>query len=333
MRTDGRVTFVRANAGFAANVHRESAFAVRLRSASARQEATADKAPRRVRELTTGGVFGINGAMQVQQWQTTVVNFFITYGFQMVGAIIILVVGGIIARSVGKLTDKWLTKQHLEAPIRLLLVRVVRLLVFGLALLLALDKFGVQITPLIAGLSVAGVGIGLAAQGVLGNILAGLTIIFTKPFRVGEYIELVGVYGQVETIALFSTTLLHIDGSRVIIPNRKIVGEIMHNYGGTRQLSLSVGIGYGANLKQALATIHQILDANPRVLKDPAPVVGISALADSSITISVSPWVKVADFYPAQLEIYEAIVEQFRARGIEIPFPQREVRLLGQTNA
>jgi small conductance mechanosensitive channel len=111
------------------------------------------------------------------------------------------------------------------------------------------------------------------------------------------------------------------------------VGEIMHNYGGTRQLSLSVGIGYGANLKQALATIHQILDANPRVLKDPAPVVGISALADSSITISVSPWVKVADFYPAQLEIYEAIVEQFRARGIEIPFPQREVRLLGQTNA
>ena len=268
----------------------------------------------------------------VQQWQNTIVTFFITYGFQMVGAVIILVVGGIIARSLGKLTDKWLTKQHLEPPIRLLLVRVVRLLVFGLALLLALDKFGVQITPLIAGLSVAGVGIGLAAQGVLGNVLAGLTIIFTKPFRVGEYIELASVYGQVTAIELFSTTLLHSDHSRVVIPNRKIVGEIMHNYGGIRQLSLSVGIAYGANLKDALATIHQILDTNPRVLKDPAAVVGISALADSSITISICPWVKVPDFGPAQLEIYEAIVEQFRARKIEIPFRQYEVRLLGQVS-
>ncbi len=280
-----------------------------------------------------GGVFGINSAMQVQQWQTTIVTFFITYGFQMVGAVIILVVGGLIARWLGKLTDKWLTKQHLEPPIRLLLVRVVRLLVFGLTVLLALDKFGVQITPLIAGLSVAGVGIGLAAQGVLGNILAGLTIIFTKPFRVGEYIELAGVYGQVETIALFSTKLLHTDGSRVLIPNRKIVGEIMHNYGGTRQLSLSVGIAYGANLKEALATIHQILDTNPRVLKEPKAVVGISALGDSSITISVSPWVNVPDFVAAQLEIYQAIVEQFRARGIEIPFPQRDVHLLSQASA
>src|SRR5271170_7828121 len=95
--------------------------------------------------------------MQVEQWQNTIVTFFITYGFQMVGAVIILVAGGLLARWLGKLTDKWLAKQHLEPPIRLLLVRVVRLLVFGLALLLALDKFGVQITPLIAGLSVAGV--------------------------------------------------------------------------------------------------------------------------------------------------------------------------------
>jgi len=269
----------------------------------------------------------------VQQWQNTIITFFITYGFQMVGAVIILVVGGIIARWLGKLTDKWLTKHHLEPPIRILMVRVVKLLVFGLAGVLALDKFGVQIAPLIAGIGVAGVGIGLAAQGVLGNVIAGLTIIFTKPFRVGEYIELVGVNGQVTNIELFSTTLLHSDRSRVVIPNRKIVGEIMHNYGAIRQLNLSVGIAYGTDVKQALATVHQILDATPRVLKDPAAVVGISALGDSSITISVAPWVNVPDFGPAQLEVYQAIIEQFRARKIEIPFPQREVRLLGQTSA
>ncbi len=128
----------------------------------------------------------------VEQWQNTIVTFFITYGFQIVGAIIILIVGALVARWLGSLTDKWLTKQHLEPPIRILMVRVVRLIVFGFALVLALDKFGVPVASLIAGIGVAGVGIGLAAQGVLGNIIAGLTIIFTKPFRIGEYIELAG---------------------------------------------------------------------------------------------------------------------------------------------
>ena len=271
--------------------------------------------------------------MQVEQWQNTVVTFFITYGFQIVGAIIILIAGAIIAQWVGRLTDKGLTKHHLEPPIRVLMVRVIRLIVFGFAVVLALDKFGVPITPLVAGIGVAGVGIGLAAQGVLGNMFAGLTIIFTKPFRVGEYIELLNVNGQVTNIELFSTTLLHSDRSRVVIPNRKIVGEILHNYGAMRQLDLSVGIAYNADVKRALAAVHEILNTNPCVLKDPKPVVGIEALGESAITIGVSPWVAVPDYGVAQLEIYQAIIEQFRARGVEIPFPQREVRLLGQVSA
>ncbi|HXI85039.1 MAG TPA: mechanosensitive ion channel family protein [Verrucomicrobiae bacterium] len=269
----------------------------------------------------------------VEQWQNTIVNFFITYGFQMVGAVIILIAGGLIARWLAGLTDRTLIKHHLEPPIRVLMVRVVRLIVFGFAVVLALDKFGVPITPMVAGIGVAGVGIGLAAQGVLGNIFAGLTIIFTKPFRVGEYIELLHVSGEVTNIELFSTTLLHGDRSRVVIPNRKIVGEILHNYGATRQLSLSVGIAYNANVTQALSIVREILSANPRVLKDPKPVVGIEALADSAITIGILPWVAVPDYGPAQLEIYQAIIDQFRTRGIEIPFPQREVRLLGKATA
>src|SRR5260221_14365309 len=251
----------------------------------------------------------------------------------MVGAVIILVVGALIARWLGNLTNKWLTRQHLEPPVCVLVVLVVRLSVFGLAGVLALDKFGVQIAPLIAGIGVAGVGIGLAAQGVLGNVIAGLTIIFTKPFRVGEYIEMVGVNGQVTNIELFSTTLLHSDKSRVVIPNRKIVGEILHNCGNIRQLNLSVGIAYNADVDRALAIVREILEANARVLKDPKPVVGIEALADSSITIGILPWVAVTGYGAAQLEIYQAILEQFRARGIEIPFPQREVRLLEKAGA
>jgi len=139
--------------------------------------------------------------------------------------------------------------------------------------------------------------------------------------------------GQVTTIELFSTTLLHSDKSRVVIPNRKIVGEILHNYGSVRQLNLSVGIAYNADVDRALAVVREILGANARVLKDPQPVVGIEALADSSITIGIFPWVSVPDYGAAQLEIYQAILEQFRARGIEIPFPQREVRLLEKASA
>jgi small conductance mechanosensitive channel len=186
----------------------------------------------------------------------------------------------------------------------------------------------VQVAPLIAGIGVAGVGIGLALQGVLGNVMAGLSIIFTKPFRVGEYIELVGVYGEVTAIDIFSTTLHHADRSRVVIPNRKIVGEILHNYGTMRQLNLTVGVAYGSDLKEALTIAKEVVEKNPHVLKDPAPVVGISVLADSAITISVQPWVKMVDFGSAPGELYQALVERFHASHIDIPFPQREVRFL-----
>ncbi len=187
-------------------------------------------------------------------------------------------------------------------------------------------------TALIAGISVAGVGVGLAMQGVLGNLIAGLTIVFTKPFRFGEYIEIAGVQGQVTSIELFTTTLLHPDQSRVVIPNRKIVGEILHNYGFIRQLNLSVGVAYGTNIDNALNVVRSVLAKNSRVLKEPVPVVGVTMLADSSINISIKPWTAVADYAPAQAEIYQAIVEQFRTNHISIPYPQREVRTLGAVN-
>ena len=148
-------------------------------------------------------------------------------------------------------------------------MRVVRVVVLVFALVVALDKFGFQIAPLVAGIGVAGLGIGIALQGVLSNVVAGLTIIFTKPFRVGEYIELVGMQGEVHMIELFSTTLVHPDRSRVIIPNRKIVGEILHNYGTCASSpsacrSVRLGPGHGAG------PAREVVAANARVLTDPS---------------------------------------------------------------
>jgi small conductance mechanosensitive channel len=257
-----------------------------------------------------------------------VLNFLTVFGFKIIGAIIILTIGAFTARWLGRIADEWLTKKQVEPPIRMLAVRLVRLLIFVLAAVLAADKCGVQTTPLVAGIGVAGVGIGLALQGVLSNLVAGLVIIFTKPFRVGEYVELLGVEGQVTTIALFATTLLHSDRSRVVIPNRKIVGEVLHNYGTIRQLSLSVGVSYDTNINEVLTVIREILAQNPRVLKDPAPGVGVTSLADSSVNIAIMPWASVADYGAAGGELNKAILETFREKGIEMPYPQREIRVL-----
>jgi len=256
-------------------------------------------------------------------------DLIIRYGFQVLGAIIILTVGVFLARWIGNVSNRWLESRVKEPPMRLLMVRAIRILVILLTLLVALDKFGFQIAPLVAAVGVAGVGVGFAFQGVLGNIVAGLSIIFTKPYRVGEYIELLNVHGQVVTIELFSTTLIQLDQSRVVIPNRRIVGEILHNYGTIRQLQLKVGVAYGANLDEVLLVAKEIAAANPRVLKEPAPRIGISELADSSLTLSIQPWVAVSDMVNARAELYKAIVERFRASKIDIPFPVREVRLLG----
>ena len=264
----------------------------------------------------------------IDRIKNTVIDFLTAYGFQIVGAVIILTIGLVIAWWVGRALKKWLEGKNVEPPIVMLAVRIVRLLVFLVALLQALEKLSVPIAPALAGIGVAGVGIGFALQGVLGNLVAGLTIIFTKPFRVGEWIEIVGVQGQVKTIELFTTTLLHTDMSRVVIPNRKIIGDVLHNFGGVRQLDLSVGVAYGTNLNEATGIVRGVLAANKRVLKEPVPIVGVSMLADSTINIAVKPWVKVDDYVPAQAEINQAVAEQLRAANISIPFPQREVRLL-----
>lgn len=256
------------------------------------------------------------------------VAFLFDYGPKLLGAAIILAVGLIVAFQVGKVLQRWLGKKDLEPPVRILIVRVARLMVMGLTLMLVLEKVGVAIAPIIAGLGVAGVGVGLALQGVLGNLMAGLLIIFTKPFRVGEFIELLGVHGQVHAIELFSVILVHADKSRVVIPNRKVIGEILHNYGSIRQLDLSVGVAYSTDLNKALNAVNSVLTRTPNVLKEPAPIVGVASFGDSGINIAVKPWAKVADFGPAGAAVNQAIAEEFRRQGIEIPFPQREIRVL-----
>lgn len=251
----------------------------------------------------------------------TVTRLAVEYGPRVLSATLILVAGYFVMRWLAALAARGLARFPLEQGLRDLLLRIVRILVFALFLMMALQNLGIDLLPLLAGLGIAGAGVALALQGVLGNVAAGLTIIFTRPFRVGEYISIAGEEGEVRAITLFSTTLQHADLSLVVIPNRKIVGEILHNYGEVRQLDLRVNITYASDIDAAIAAIGSVLEANERVLRDPAPVVQASALGDFAIAIAVKPWVAVKDFVATPGEVNPAIVQAFRERGIAIPTP------------
>lgn len=250
-----------------------------------------------------------------------VTQYAVQYGMQAVVAIGIFTVGVMAARWAGNVARQQLERHALEPPVRLLLVRIVRIIVLLFTAVIALDALGVPIAPLVAGIGVAGVGIGLALQGVLSNVMAGLSIIFTKPFKVGEHISLLGVHGDVVMIDIFSTVLMHPDRSRVIIPNRKIIGEILHNFGTIRQVHLAVDVTYQTDLDRALAIVRDIVATHPQVLKDPPPAIGISLLGRPAITIAVEPWIAVAHCGTVPGELNKAILERLRAAQIEFPLP------------
>jgi small conductance mechanosensitive channel len=251
--------------------------------------------------------------------QKALIDLAIKFGPRAIVALLMLVVGYYVGRWFAVVASRWLGKLLLEPPVRQLLARLVQLAVVSFFALMALQNLGIDLLPLIAGLGVAGAGVALAMQGVLGNLVAGLTIIFTRPFRVGEYVSMVGVEGRVETIELFSTRLSHTDGSIVVVPNRKIVGEILHNYGQVRQLDLGIGLARAADLDHALALIRAVVQDNPRVLKEPAAVIGVSVLSDTSYNIAVKPWVNVPDYVSACAEINRAIVAALRTGGVQYP--------------
>jgi small conductance mechanosensitive channel len=261
--------------------------------------------------------------------QATLTDMALRFGPKVLAALVILAAGVIAGRWIGRATERSLARLALEPPVRQLLVRIVSVLVVGLFAIMALQNLGIELLPLIAGLGVAGAGVALAAQGVLGNMVAGLTIIFTRPYRVGEFISIVGVEGNVEAISLFNTVLSHADRSRVVVPNRKIVGEILHNYGRIRQTQVTVAVAYGADLKLALATLTEVVRANPRVLADPVPSAQITALGASAVQLAAKPWVAVSDYGAVETELNLSLVEAMRRRGIEMPSSQLQVRLLG----
>jgi small-conductance mechanosensitive channel len=269
----------------------------------------------------------------IEHARNSLIDLGLRVGPRLLAALLIFGVGVLVSGWVARWLARGLSRIELEPPVRELLTRIGRVLVLLLFVVMALQNLGVELLPLIAGLGIAGAGIALALQGVLGNVAAGLSIIFTKPFRVGEYISIAGEEGRVETITLFSTTLSHNDRSRIVIPNRKIAGEILHNFGKIRQLDITVGVAYDSDLTATFTAIDAVLARNASVLKEPAPLVQASRLDEWAVTIDVKPWVAVSDYVRATGDINRDVLAALREHHIEIPVPRREVRLIGTSGA
>ena len=257
-------------------------------------------------------------------------TFAMAYGLKVVGAILILIIGRIIAGQIRKGMRKLGEARAWDPSLIGFISSLVYFTVMAFVIIAVLGSFGVQTASLVAVLGAASFAVGLALQGSLANFAAGVLILLFRPFKVGDFVEVAGVAGSVKSIAIFSTTMATGDNVRIEIPNGKIYGDIIKNYGGydTRRIDMVIGIGYGDDMEKAKEVITGVVKADSRVLPEPAPLVAVAELADCSVNFVVRPWVKGADYWGTRFELHQRIKEALDANGIEIPFPQRVVTMV-----
>ena len=249
------------------------------------------------------------------------------YSFQVLGGIIILIAGWIAANFTARLLNEFLDKRHVDVTIKKFLVSTVKLIVFAFAGLVALGKFGIEIAPFIAGLSVVGFGTSFALQGPLSNYASGASLIFTKPFKVGDIIEVAGVMGEVEDITLPRTMVRTVDGTVIVIPNKHIIGEIIHNYSALKKMDIKMGVGYATDVNRVIHLIKEIVAKDSRISKSKQIKVGIAEFADSSVMLYARLWCKQADYWDVLFDVNQRILTEFQKNKIDIPFPQRVVHI------
>ncbi|SDF76121.1 MULTISPECIES: mechanosensitive ion channel family protein [Thalassobaculum] len=257
-----------------------------------------------------------------------------TYGLEVLGAIAILVVGWILAGWARAGTRRALNRvRWMDDTVRPIFAAVVGYLVLAITLIAVLNQFGVQTASIIAVLGAAGLAVGLALQGTLSNVAAGVMLLFLRPFKVGDYVDAGGASGTVKEVGLFNTELATPDNVYIVVPNSAIFSQDISNYSryATRRLDIPVGVAYDVDLTKAMAVLTATLEADGRALADPAPQVMVMELGDSAITLNLRFWVNAADLWPCKWAMNKAVKEALDAAGIEIPFPQRVLHMKTDT--
>lgn len=249
------------------------------------------------------------------------------YGMKIIAAIAILVIGRLVVGILTRIVKRLMS--NVDATLTRFVVSLTRIMLMVIVVIAALNTLGVQTTSFIAIIGAAGLAVGFALQGSLANFAAGVMLIIFRPLKVGDYVEAGGSAGVVEQVNIFNTVLKTVDNRLVIIPNSKVTGDNIVNYSAQemRRVDLVFGIGYGDDIRKAKDTLNEILAADERILKDPAPTVAVSQLGDSSVDFVVRPWVKTADYWDVYFDLTERVKLTFDQKGITIPFPQRDIHM------
>lgn len=258
------------------------------------------------------------------------IEFLVTYSFQILGAIIILIIGIIVARWVSRLVIGLCEKNNMDVVLAKFLGSAVKITVIVFVLIVALGKFGISIAPFIAAIGALAFGASFALQGPLSNYGAGLMIIITRPFTIGNTITIKEFSGVVEDITLSYTTLSTEDGEKITIPNKHIVGEVLKNSFENKVIETTIGISYHDNPQKAIEVIHETLKKFPQISSEPAPQIGIQEFADSAINIGMRYWVPTKQYFKTQYEVNLAAYQVLKDAKITIPFPQHDIHIVEQ---
>ncbi|MBQ4846119.1 mechanosensitive ion channel family protein [Pseudoalteromonas sp. MMG005] len=264
---------------------------------------------------------------QFEHYFNLIRDYLINYSMQVVGAIVILVVGLWLSNRLSKMVEQLMLRHKMDVTLTNFISNVVKVLLIIMFVIIALGKLGISVTPFVAAIGAASLGAGLALQGMLSNYGSGLAIIATRPFIVGDTISVKGVSGLVKVIELGHTILVNEDQVEITIPNKHIIGEILHNTFKYSLVKGDIGIAYSTCPNTAIKVINQVLCAHSNVTNNPAPQIGIERFGDSAIIISYRYWVPTTQIIESKLAINQLIYNDIKAANIDIPFPQRVVTI------
>ncbi len=271
------------------------------------------------------GMGNIDWAGLWQQSQGVIMGF----GLKALIAIVIFYVGRMIARLITKGLRNMMQSQEVDKILETFVCNLVYWMLMTFIIIAAVSQLGIQTTSLIAVMAAAGLAVGLALQGALGNFAAGVLIVMFRPYRVGDYIEAAGIAGSVLQVQILTTMLKTGDNKLIVVPNGQIMSSIIINYSAhkTRRIDMVIGVSYDDDIDKVRNTIRELIDADDRILKDPECLIAVSELADSSVNFTVRPWVNRADYSGVKFALTEAIKKRFDKDGISFPFPQQDVHL------
>jgi small conductance mechanosensitive channel len=264
-------------------------------------------------------------------WQE-VQTLSITWMVKIIGTIIILLVGKWIARKIANIVSKSMEKAKTDSTLIGFTSKLVYLTAMVFVITAALSQLGIETASIITIVGAAGLAIGLALQGALSNFAAGILIIFFRPFKIDDLLEVAGVVGTVRVIELFTTTIITLDNKTVIIPNAQLTGDKIINFTETEDIRIDLvfGVGYNDNIDEVKNICLEVMKEDKRILSEPAPFTGMLEHGESSVNYAVRPWVKAANYWPVYFDLHEKVKRKFDEQGITIPFPQRDVHIISE---